>query len=488
MWHKMVYRLVVIVGLSLTVGTSPSAAQAPSCVGDCGGTGKVVVTNIITLVNIVLETLQCSACTKGVNCSNPVNVSTVIQAVNNALGMCPVTTGRCGDMIIQSAPPLLEECDNGGTCKGGMNTGTHCTAEADCQGDGVCTSGPKASTPCSSSTDCAGATCLHCVPEGGDGCASNCTNERSATFQLVKGVLLDPTTLEPGTSGAIVHGDVLTIPLPLEGVQTLVFGKERNGTIPVTTIAASVVFPKIEVGGLACACVRGIAAKTCGGTAFAKAGGQAKDCTPGYSNAGDTSKDGPCPAELPCGFVSGPGNSAIGLLGCNGLAGVNFQFLQDDLDGSCSPGPCTHPPVVTIGGSGPPGSGIILNSTAIGNVTGACTTNFCTDNDKFTVRGVITTLPLTTAIAAAKWTNANGLEDNSICNCPNGDPSCSDADCIRTAENPEGAIQVTGAPILCAALGQDPPNVSGASLAGAFTAPNINIVGDAAVTNVLVGQ
>src|SRR5690242_6851662 len=43
-------------------------------------------------------------------------------------------TARCGDGIVQSA--IGEECDDGGTCVGGANAGTHCTAESDCLGNG----------------------------------------------------------------------------------------------------------------------------------------------------------------------------------------------------------------------------------------------------------------------------------------------------------------------------------------------------------------
>lgn len=70
----------------------PTATSTPvvKCVGDCGGVHKVVVTNIITLVNIVLGTAQCStACPQGVDCSKPVTVGTIIMAVNNALSECP---------------------------------------------------------------------------------------------------------------------------------------------------------------------------------------------------------------------------------------------------------------------------------------------------------------------------------------------------------------------------------------------------------------
>ena len=78
----------------------------------------------------------------------------------------------CGNGIIEAA----EDCDDGGTCIGGTNAGTHCTAESECRGNGVCIGGSKRETACAAAGDCPGGSCVHCVPQGGDGCAANCTN------------------------------------------------------------------------------------------------------------------------------------------------------------------------------------------------------------------------------------------------------------------------------------------------------------------------
>src|SRR5262249_5079504 len=157
--------------------------------------------------------------------------------------------------------------------------------------------------------------------------------ETDVPFTLIPGVLTpNSTDVQPGTSGAVIHGDTLTIPLTQSGSETLTVGAQRNGFMPVVVKASSVMFPKIPIQNLACACVRGIAAKTCGGIAFDPGGSAATDCTPDF-----TAGDSVCTSAglNPCAFVHGPGNSAAGIVGCNGLDGVNASASQDDSDGSC---------------------------------------------------------------------------------------------------------------------------------------------------------
>ena len=91
----------------------------------------------------------------------------------------------CGNGVTEAG----EECDDGGTCIGGSNAGTHCTAESQCIGNGVCIGGYKAETACDPTNPdaCPGGTCKKCVPQGGDGCASNCTTETTVQMPLVPG-------------------------------------------------------------------------------------------------------------------------------------------------------------------------------------------------------------------------------------------------------------------------------------------------------------
>ena len=65
-----------------------AAAAASACAGDCSGSGAVAITDIITLVNIVLGAAAPSACANGIPAGNTVDIGLLIQAVNAALNGC----------------------------------------------------------------------------------------------------------------------------------------------------------------------------------------------------------------------------------------------------------------------------------------------------------------------------------------------------------------------------------------------------------------
>src|SRR5262249_22727210 len=143
-----------------------------------------------------------------------------------------------------------------------------------------------------------------CVPRGGDGCAANCTGESDVPFELVPGVLNGPT-VKPGTSGVSIASDFLSLPVPLTGSEAWTIGKERNGIIPLVVKVASINQPGVPISTLACACLRGAAIKTCGGTVLDADGVTPSiDCTPGI-----TWGDNACisAAKPPCTFVYGLG-------------------------------------------------------------------------------------------------------------------------------------------------------------------------------------
>ena len=190
---------------------------------------------------------------------------------------------QCGNGVVE--PQLGEECDDGGVCLGGSDAGKPCTAESDCGGTiGVCKAGTNAERACdtTNSNACPGSSCQKCVPQGGDGCASNCTLETTVQMPMAPGVLLDQSTIKPGTSGSTVWNAVLgPLALPMVGTQTLVVGKEKDGQIPLVINYSHI--NEIDVGGLSCACVRGVGDMTCGGTLFEVDGTTlAPDCTPLY--------------------------------------------------------------------------------------------------------------------------------------------------------------------------------------------------------------
>ncbi len=504
------YSMVAILAVAGMLAIAPRAARA-ACTGDCNGDGSVTVDEIVTMVNLALNG-GTTGCTAGdSNGDGTITVDEIVTAVNNALNGC--VGGTCGDGAVNVAG---EECDDGGTCIGGTNAGTHCTAESQCQGNGVCIGGSKAETACAAAGDCPGGSCVHCVPQGGDGCAANCTNETQIVVNLKPGVL-NGTTLTPGTSGAVVYNEVLgpiSLPFQQGTKETVVLGKDRgDGVVPAVVLATSVTFPKIDVQGLACACVRGVAAKTCGGTLFKADGSAAVDCTPGF-----TAGDGVCTGgEPPCTFVHGEGaagsggNSASGEIDCNaGLQGVDLLFTQDSTPAAGLPEPtkcdpnsqdfvpgstfpdCGKPPVIALSGTGPAGSSVLLNTTAIGQAIGPCSSQgatYCTDTDPFSARGTPATLPSVTDIAAGEMFNINSTAGDTLCNCPAGLNSCDISQCITDATHPNGAISVTGSPLpSCSQLTASPPNVTGLGLAGSFTSLSNATIGDIVVTNLLQAE
>lgn len=454
--------ILPVVALAATITMAPSITPA-LCVGDCNGDGQVTVNELIQMVNIALGNLAVSVCTAGdPNGDGEITVNEIVAGVNVALsGFCE--EGGCGDGVKSPA----EECDDGGICVGGTNAGAACTKESDCHGEGVCDSfgsqGPAGTIPrkvCSTDGECGGARCVHCKTFGGDGCAANCTLEETAPITLVPGVL-NGSDITPGTSGAIVHGDILTIPLTIAGKNDLVVGKpDANGNVPVTQKVIGIQLDRIPVSTLACACVRGSVYKTCGGTQF-----EADGVTASTNCTSDASV---CEGKKPCTAVAGPGNAGEGVFGCNGLPSANYTIAQDSGGTSGTPGPA----IFTPGTSGGPSSQIIASASAIGTVVGLCEGStpdygpdgkFCTDDDPDSSRGTPSITTLVTGTASAAITNANGLDGNDI-----------------------GPFSVSGTIVDCAKLANG--ERSGVAQAGAFTMLNQPTTGDIVVTNLFVTQ
>ena len=84
--------VLMMVGVSLFVGlasTRGSQAEAVTCVGDCGGDGKVTVEELITGVNVALGALAVGGCPSfDYNSDGRVTVDELIAGVNNALAGC----------------------------------------------------------------------------------------------------------------------------------------------------------------------------------------------------------------------------------------------------------------------------------------------------------------------------------------------------------------------------------------------------------------
>ncbi len=62
--------------------------QSAGCTGDCDVNGTVSINEVVTLVNIALGYAEFSACGRGVSGGVAVDITLVIQAVNNALRDC----------------------------------------------------------------------------------------------------------------------------------------------------------------------------------------------------------------------------------------------------------------------------------------------------------------------------------------------------------------------------------------------------------------
>jgi len=189
---KKVFQVAAVVSvLLLALG----AAVQAQCVGDCDDSGDVVVSELITGINIALGSAPVESCPSfDSNGSGDVTVDELVTAINNALTGCPPPTGECGNGTVDPG----EECDDGNTW-------------------------------------------------GGDGCAANCTTEVKV-----------PCTLS-STAGATLQTSLFAVPIPISGSQALTVGKASTGTgeVPAVIRADEMVFNPVSVPGLVCACVRG---------------------------------------------------------------------------------------------------------------------------------------------------------------------------------------------------------------------------------------
>ena len=66
----------------------PPTIVPVSCTGDCDGSKSVGVSELISLVNILLGNSTVSSCQHGIPAGAQVNIALVIKAVNNLLNGC----------------------------------------------------------------------------------------------------------------------------------------------------------------------------------------------------------------------------------------------------------------------------------------------------------------------------------------------------------------------------------------------------------------
>lgn len=90
---------------------SQTTVESIRCVGDCGAVGRVAINNIITLVNIVLGIAVPSACGAGIPNGAALDISLIIQAVNNALNDCvppPTVPSMQPTPTATATPPVAD--------------------------------------------------------------------------------------------------------------------------------------------------------------------------------------------------------------------------------------------------------------------------------------------------------------------------------------------------------------------------------------------
>ncbi|GIW45450.1 MAG: hypothetical protein KatS3mg077_2732 [Candidatus Binatia bacterium] len=343
----------------------------------------------------------------------------------------------CGNGSVE-AP---EECDDGGLCVGSSNAGAACQADSDCAGG-------------------------RCRAVGGDGCAANCTRERDVVFELVPGETIGSglgASLKAGTSGIVAEAAAISgvsVAIPMEGTLTLTLGKERDGIIPVVIKENGVNVPAIEVsllGFSGCGCVKGSAAKTCGGTFLEADNTPSLDCR---ENANV------CDGRKPCAFVHGPGNTLSGVIGCSGLDGTDLEFVVDAGGDTGT----SLPPRIAFSGTGGPGAAQLFATIGLDiRLNGGCTGTgpaygpdgvFCTPDDRPDL-SIVATNPAVTGTASA-----------SVVNLPDGSSF--------------GPITGQGAPFSCEKLVSGNPG--GAHLVSAFAVPNLDPLGAVGVTINLVAK
>lgn len=368
----------------------------------------------------------------------------------------------CGNGIVEPG----EDCDDGGICIGGIDAGTQCTSESQCQRNGVCIGGARAESGCADDSACTGGACVRCRTFGGDGCATNCTVETTVVEPLFPGDFDGGSIvrLAAGTSGTVLFGNILTVPLRLEGTVALTVGKAgSDGRLPVVVKADAVRFSRVPLGVWACGCVRGVARKTCGGTLFDADGNPSLDCTPSL-----TAGDSVCAGRSLCTSVHGDGNAMAGVIGCAGLDFVDYRVTQDTDGVTGKPGA----PQIMFSGSGGPGSAVIFGTTATSGLPGFCSGSeaeygpdreFCTADDPPSSIGVPITVPFTTGSATAEVFNAN-----------------------PTSAYSTGPFSATGTPLNCESLSSG--GSSGGTIVAAATLLGLPSLGGIALTDQIVFQ
>jgi hypothetical protein len=419
----------------------------------------------------------------------------------------------CGDGICL-AP---EECDIGGICVGGTNELDPCFSPDDCDGGRCTVVGGQPVDPQD--------------PEG-DSCSANCTLESVRTANY------DENTR------ALVQALALGVPVPLAGSQTIQTGAPRDdetvdingdvtfvaGDLPMVTKAPDIRIEPAQVLGLVCACVRGIEVPAFGAgnaaTGVISCGGTLDDIDVMITQDHHTDPLDDFQPLAECSHDPDPECDNENEI----VTGVVSRSCREQQDPDCSDpatnrhaGVCNSPRDVTYSGSGPAGSAIIFNNTAIGLLSdrGECNMGVagmdpcpfadygpdcipCTDDDADF--GVPENNPTTTGTTTSIVYNASNRANAVIIQSSNT-PCTSNDDCTvevcgaseSCLENSDGDMvcgvrcggsgpcqtSQTGSPFDCEELAANPSGgLSGGAFAVTFPSIDAATIGDN-VTSVL---
>jgi hypothetical protein len=127
--------------VALAVGLAAAQGRADTpCVGDCGNTGQVTVSDIVLGVNIVLEIQPASACPNFQNAEGHVDIAQLIEGVNNLLNGCgglptatptqtPLVTGKERRFVVAPGTPRMDSTmTTTGLFTSGLSNGNAATA------------------------------------------------------------------------------------------------------------------------------------------------------------------------------------------------------------------------------------------------------------------------------------------------------------------------------------------------------------------------
>jgi hypothetical protein len=101
--------LLLLAGVFITAIAGPGFAidSSATCAGDCEGSGAVTINELVTLVNVALDSTPVAACAAGdVNADGSISIDEIVVAVSHALNGCPAPTEQLAGTVAALAHGL----------------------------------------------------------------------------------------------------------------------------------------------------------------------------------------------------------------------------------------------------------------------------------------------------------------------------------------------------------------------------------------------